>query len=102
MILFLLGMFIALLCAAVVFGPGPDRFRRFLVNLEKEYAHGRQIRWREVRPVLRSATSADEKLTALGRLIGNVSIDPDLYSKFELASRPHDKPPLHARPAGAH
>jgi hypothetical protein len=75
----------AVFVAIVALGSGNDQSRRLLTQLEKEYAKDRRLPWRAIRPILRSNTSADEKLTAIGELIGTVELDTELYPLFEKA-----------------
>jgi hypothetical protein len=77
----------ALFVALVALGSGNDQSRRLLRQLEKEYASSKSLPWAGIRPVVRSDSTPDEKLTALARLIGSGKLQTRIYSRFETADR---------------
>jgi hypothetical protein len=75
----------AVVVGAIVLGTGDTQLRRHLRELEKQYATARNIPWQSVRVVLRSKTSADEKLTSIGRILSTGKLEPKVYDKFTKA-----------------
>lgn len=81
----LIGSLMAVVLGAIVLGTGDTQLRRHLRELEKQYATAQNIPWQAVRVVLRSESSADDKLTAIGKILSAGKLEPKVYDKFTRA-----------------
>lgn len=82
---FFVASILTLVSAALRLGPADRQAQRFLRDLEQRLAANQSIAWCDLRPVLRSSTSADDRLSAVAGLIGRTQIDGELFSAFERA-----------------
>jgi hypothetical protein len=81
----LLGALLAVIAAAGALGSGDRQAREYLTRIERQYAAAKEIPWSAIRPVIRSNISADDKLTAIVKVLGKV--DPRVLPRFVEADK---------------